>query len=187
MKNKGLRSKGLSRYAVTFIDNHDTFHRSDNQSGEFIGYNTDLSAKKSTIVLANAYLLMMPGVPCVFWPHWYTCKQEINQLIAIRKQVGIHSESEVQDETAATNSYSATIIGHRGRAILRMGSARDTSLPAGFTLTYQGENFDIYTSTSTAVDEIVAPKAAPSKIIENGRVIIIRDGERYDVTGTRLR
>ncbi len=187
LKNKGLRSKGLSRYAVTFIDNHDTFHRSDNQSGEFIAYNTDLTQKKDIIVLANAYLLMMPGVPCVFWPHWYTCKQEINQLIAIRKQVGIHSESEVQDETAATNSYSATIIGHRGRAILRMGSARDTSLPAGFTLTYHGENFDIYTSTSTAVDEIVAPKAAPSKIMENGRVIIIRDGERYDVTGARLR
>ena len=186
LKNKGLRSKGLSRYAVTFIDNHDTFHRSDNQTGEFLGYNTDLNGKKSTIILANAYLLMMPGVPCVFWPHWYTCKQEINQLIAIRKQVGIHSESQVTDEVAASNSYTATIQGHRGRAILRMGSARDTSAPAGFTLTYQGNNFDIYTSTSTAVDEIVAPKVAPCKIIDNGTLYILRDGARYTVDGRRV-
>ena len=186
LKNKGLRSLGLSRYAVTFIDNHDTFHRSDNQSGEFIGYNTDLNAKKNIIVQANAYLLMMPGVPCVFWPHWYTCKREINQLIAIRKQVGIHSESEVTDEVAASNSYTATITGHRGRAILRMGSARDKSLPAGFTLTYSGDGFEIYTSTSTAVDEVVAPKVAPCKIVDNGVMYILRDGERYTIDGRRV-
>ena len=182
LKNPGLRSLGLTKFAVTFIDNHDTFHRSDNQSGEFIGYNTNLSGKKRQIIEANAYLLMMPGVPCVFWPHWYTFREDINRLIAIRKQVGIHSESKVTDETAGSNYYSATISGHRGKAILRMGSSRDTSLPAGYTHTLQGDNFDIYTTTETAV-ETVTTMPSPIKIIENGTLYILRDGERYTVDG----
>ena len=182
LKNQGLRSVGLSKNAVTFIDNHDTFHRSDNQSGEFLGYNTDISNKKDQILEANAYLLMMPGVPCVFWPHWYTFKSDINKLISIRKQVGIHSESVVSDETAASNNYSATITGHKGKAILRMGSARDKSVPAGYGHVYKGANFDIYTTTSTALDDVTT-MPSPTKIIENGTLYILRDGQRYTIDG----
>ena len=180
LRNPSLRSKGQSKYAVTFIDNHDTFGRSNGQA--FLGDNADLSKKKRQIVEANAYLLMMPGVPCVFWPHWYTYRDEINQLIAIRKQVGIHSESEVTDETAATNKYSATITGHHGKAILRMGSARDKSVPQGYGLEYEGDNFDIYTSLDTPVDEVKV-STPPTKIIENGQIYIMKNGERYTVDG----
>ncbi|MBR0309584.1 MAG: hypothetical protein IJQ97_01745 [Paludibacteraceae bacterium] len=182
LRNPGLRSLGLSKFAVTFIDNHDTFHRSDNQSGEFLGYNTDLSAKRDKIIEANAYLLMMPGVPCVFWPHWYVCRDEINQLIAIRKQAGIHSESNVSDETAGANYYYATITGHRGRVILRMGSKRDTDTPAGYTRAYAGANFDIYTIQGTDVDNISIVNR-PLKVMENGQIYILRNGVRYTIDG----
>lgn len=186
LRNPGLRSAKLSKYAVTFIDNHDTFERSDNQSGEFLGYNVTLSNKKRQIIEANAYLLMMPGVPCVFWPHWYTFREDINRLIAIRKQVGIHSESEVKNETAGTNKYEATIVGHRGRAILRMGSARSTDTPEGFTLTLQGDNFDIYTSESTPVDNVTIQTTA-TKLIDDGVLYILRDGKRYSIDGRLLK
>lgn len=185
LKNKGLRSLGLSRYAVTFIDNHDTFHRSDNQSDEFIGYNTDLSSKKSAILQANAYILMMPGVPCVFWPHWYTYKDDINALIALRKRVGIHSESEVTYEASAVNTYTATIHGHRGTAILRIGSARDTSTPDGYEKAITGSNFDIYVNTATPVEQVYST-SAPQKVFENGQLLILRDGERYTIDGLKL-
>ncbi len=182
LKNPGMRALGLTRNAVTFIDNHDTFHRSDNQSGEFLGYNTNLNGKKPQILEANAYLLMMPGVPCVFWPHWYTFKSDINKLIAIRKRMGIHSESEVTDEVAATNKYSATITGHHGKVILRMGSARDMSEPAGYEHAYTGDNFDIYTAYGTGV-EAVQVQSPATKVMENGTLYIVRDGERYTVDG----
>ncbi len=181
LKNPSLRGKGLSKYAVTFIDNHDTFRRSNGQ--EFLGDNTDISQKKRQIVEANAYLLMMPGVPCVFWPHWYTYRDEINQLIAIRKQVGIHSESKVSDETAVSSKYSAVITGHRGRVFLRMGSKRsDVNVPDGFSLALAGDNFDIYISEITPVDNITMQPAA-TKIIDNGTMFIIKDGVRYTVDG----
>lgn len=183
LKNPSLRGKGQSKYAVTFIDNHDTFHRSDNQGGEFIGYNTDLSAKKQQIIEANAYLLMMPGVPCVFWPHWYTFPEDINKLIAIRKQVGIHSESVVSDEIGVTSKYAAIITGHRGRVFLRMGSKRtEVEVPEGFTLAYEGDKFEIYTSDATPVDN-VSVKPAADKVIDNGTMFILRDGNRYTVDG----
>lgn len=182
LKNPGLRSAGLTKNAVTFIDNHDTFHRSDNQGGEFLGYNTNLSNNKRQIVEANAYLLMMPGVPCVFWPHWYTFRTEINRLIALRKHVGIHSESVVSDETATTNSYSATITGHKGTAILRMGSARDMTVPQGYVRAYKGDNFDIYTTNGTGVDDVTV-EPATTKVLENGKLYIIKKNIRYTIDG----
>lgn len=186
LKNQGLRSQGLSRFAVTFIDNHDTFHRSDNQKGEFIAYNTNLADKRKEILAANAYLLMLPGVPCVFWPHWYTFKSDIKRLIAIRKAVGIHSESAVADETAAANSYSATVTGHNGKAILRMGSARDTSVPSGYYHSYKGELFDIYTTVFvTALEQVESEPATTRKVMRDGIIYIERDGQRYNLFGEK--
>ncbi len=187
LKNQGLRSLGLSRFAVTFIDNHDTFHRSDNQSGEFLGYNTDITKKRTEILAANSYLLMMPGVPCIFWPHWYSYKQDIENLIAIRKDIGIHSESEVTDEYAATNSYSATITGHNGKAILRMGSARSTDIPDGYLHVYHDVLFDIYSTIPTALENVETNQPAPDKYIENGIMYIERNGVRYNMLGNRVK
>ena len=188
LKNQGLRSVGLSRFAVTFIDNHDTFHRSDNQQYEFIAYNTNLMDKAASILAANAYLLMMPGVPCVFWPHWYTFRSEINYFIDIRKAVGIHSESEVTDETASANSYSATITGHKGKVILRMGSNRDKTLPQGYYKVYAGVDADIYATIElTELEEIKAQNNRPVKIIENGVLYIERNGHRYTGDGIMVK
>ncbi len=188
LKNQGLRSQGLSRFAVTFIDNHDTFHRSDNQGAEFLGYNTNLANKKKEILAANAYILMLPGVPCVFWPHWYTFKSDIKALIHIRKAVGIHSESQVSDETASTNSYSATITGHHGKAILRMGSARDTNVPSGYNLSYHGDLFDIYTTVViTSLEQNELRITAPRKIMRDGVIYIERNGQLYNLQGTLVK
>ncbi len=188
LKNQGLRSLGLSRFAVTFVDNHDTFHRSDGKTYEFLAYNTNIENKRKEIVTANAYILMMPGVPCVFWPHWYVFKKDIKQLINIRKAVGIHSESEVQNETATTNSYSATIVGHKGKAILRMGTARDKTVPSGYYHSYAAGLFDIYTTVFVSAEEqIEADIQKPTKVMENGIMYIEKDGKRYTIQGTLVK
>ena len=188
LKNQGLRSLGLSRFAVTFIDNHDTFHRSDNQADEFCGYNTDISQKPSAILQANAYLLSMPGVPCVFWPHWYTYKDQIADMIAVRKLAGIHSESEVISEVAQSNNYEATIVGHHHNLILRMGNNRDKTIPEGYGCVYGGPGFEMYVqgvpSTYQAVDDaIVTPRT--NKIIENGKIYILKNNHKYTITGEK--
>ena len=195
MKNAGLRSIGLQKYAVTFIDNHDTFERSDNQSDEFIGYKKNLVANKPKILQANAYLLMMPGTPCVFFPHWVTFKSEINTLIALRKAAGIHSESQVYDEVGEAKAYSGTVQGHNGSVILRMGSGRDQSVPAGYFRAIQGNDFDIYASNDvvfspvniTANEHVLAEPNNSEKQIINGHLYIRKNGCTYDATGRLIR
>lgn len=183
-----LRGKGLSRYSVTFIDNHDTFERSDNQGGEFIRYNADLNSEevKNKILQANAYILMMPGVPCVFWPHWRKYTSEINRMIAIRKAAGIHSESEVTDEDAAGYKYSATIQGHYGRVYLRLGKNRDTTQPANTYKAMEGSDYTIYVEGGQGVETVSDAKRG-EKFMKNGQ-LYIRHGEKtYDAMGREVR
>ena len=195
MKNAGLRSIGLQKYAVTFIDNHDTFERSDNQSDEYIGYKKNLAANKPKILQANAYLLMLPGTPCVFFPHWVTFKNEINSMIALRKAAGVHNESEVSDESASASAYSATIQGHHGSVILRMGSGRDQSVPAGYFRAIQGNDFDIYASNGVVFSpvNITANGLVPEELnnsekqIIDGHLYIRKNGCTYDATGRLIR
>ena len=188
--SNSLRGKGYSKYAVTFIDNHDTFERSDNQSGEFIGYNINLqdSINKNKILQANAYILMLPGVPCVFWPHWKSYPDEINELIALRKLAGIHSESAVLSETCNSNVYEIKVQGHRGVIILRMGQTRSKEAPEGFYVAIEGggtANYTIFAQNGTGINNVNSDssKSKGEKFVKDGR-LFIRVGEReYDAHG----
>lgn len=196
-KNKNtnsLRGKGLEKFAVTFIDNHDTFNRSDNQGAEFLGYMSDLTnaTKHNRLIQANAYLLMMPGIPCIFWPHWKLYSEEIKPLIALRKQVGIHSESPVTDESSGLFKYQATIQGHRGKVILRLGQNRDTTVPDGYHVALDGGDVSYYTIYLSddwdAVEDVNggAEKVKREKFFRDGK-LFIRVGENvFDVLGNKI-
>ena len=72
------------RYAVTFVENHDTEVRPDGSSNGPLRRDT---------LAANAYMLAMPGTPCVFMKHWQKYPTEIKAMVAARKAAGVHSES----------------------------------------------------------------------------------------------
>ena len=182
-----LRGKGYSKYAVTFVDNHDTFERGnaygDNQ---FAGEGCDMSKPtiKAHILQAYTYILMLPGVPCVFWPHWKTYQSEINQLIAIRKAAGIHSESAVLSETTSLYSYEAKVQGHRGQVVVRLGKNRETTTPDGFTLAADGDHYSVYLEEGTGIDNVGARSHANSeKFIEDGRLYIRLGEQVFDAMG----
>lgn len=196
-KNKksfnGLRALGLEKYSVTFIDNHDTFERSDSQGNEYIGYNSDLSDAtiKNYILQANAYILMMPGVPCVFWPHWWSYKSEINDMIAVRKRVGIHNESEVSNEESGLYMYSATVKGHRGTAIVRLGKNRSTEVPEGYELALEGGDNGYYTlfvkmDAPSALENVEGKQIRGEKFIKDGKLYIRLNDEVYTILGEKI-
>ncbi|KAB1153590.1 chitobiase/beta-hexosaminidase C-terminal domain-containing protein [Flavobacterium luteum] len=100
---------GYADKTVTFVDNHDTFVK-----GSII--------TSDNIMKGYAYIMTHPGVPCVFFPHYYggTYKKEnvtvvytaneiaINKLMAIRRATGINAYSSVVVSNAG-NFYSAII------------------------------------------------------------------------------
>ena len=149
-KAPGLLGLGKGKYAVTFVDSHDTYQRDDN---EFGGKGNSMTAGMKTKVLqANAFILSMPGVPCIFYPHWKAYKDAIAPMVLARKTAGVHSESSVSDEGDASG-YRATVTGKNGTLILELGN-RVSASQAGYTKAAAGTGYAIWIKTTQAV----APK-----------------------------
>ena len=89
------------RYAVTFVENHDTERRS----------NAEQDPLKRDTLAANAYMLAMPGTPCVFLKHWQAYPHQIKAMVAARKAAGITNESSYQTFYQQSWAYAATVDG----------------------------------------------------------------------------
>lgn len=149
------------QYAVTFIDNHDTFERSDNKANEFLGYKKSMTAgNKANVLQANAWLLSMPGVPCVFYPHYYKYKSEIQAMIRARKTAGVTNTSSVTINTCESGKLMATVKGTKGDLILKLGS--DLSTPSGYKSIASGSGYAMFVPSSLTEE---TPKAKPQLTI----------------------
>lgn len=100
------------QWAVTFIENHDTQLRPDGSSNGPLTRDT---------VTFNAYMLALPGTPCVFLPHWADYKQDIKSQILVRQLVDVVNTSNY--EIAAKNmKFFATITtGNKGKLLCYLG------------------------------------------------------------------
>ena len=152
-----IHHHNYNRYAVTFVDNHDTYR----DGNKFTGY----------VAQAYAFILSSPGVPCVFWPHWQGSDREaIEQQIAVRRAAGIHSESPVE-VTERTGYYESMAQGHRGNLVTRIGSSAPTAAPEGYWLAASGTGWSMYLSDN--LSGITAPhvpeSAAPAVYGLDGR------------------
>ena len=147
-----------------------------------------------------AYLLSMPGIPCVFYPHWVKFKDQIKKMINARYKTGVHSESAVSDE-AGNGYYKATITGTNGEIRLLIGpNSGYNTTPSGYTLAVKGENYGVYYKTTSARGdkdknrhpqgiEEVTPTNSPSrgeKVLRDGQLLIKVGEQMYDMMGNRI-
>ncbi|MBK7212207.1 MAG: starch-binding protein [Bacteroidales bacterium] len=126
------------RYAVTFVDNHDTYITGN--ANRFNG----------NVLAAYAYLMGSPGVPCVLLAHWNSNKSEIFQMVAARRAVQLHSECNVVVNQYAGNIYVSTATGLNGSLIVKIGSGA-YSAPSDYTLATSGTDYAIWTKTTNPV------------------------------------
>jgi alpha-amylase len=122
--------------SVTFIDNHDT----GSTQRHWVFGDFDQVRK------GYAYILTHPGVPTVFWDHYFDwgMKQDIKALMAIRRRNGIRSTSSLVIEAAQKDLYAATID---GRVAVKIGSgdwSPERTQRAPWRLTYSGNNFAVW-------------------------------------------
>lgn len=132
-----IHHDNYKRYAVTFVDNHDTYRDGSKFTND------------SYIEAANAYILCHPGTPCVFLPHWQSHKEAIKRLIDIRKSVGIHNQSGVEVWSVTNSYYAAKIYGFNGDLFIKVGYG-DYS-PGGYTsadIVASGEGYCVWTKCS---------------------------------------
>ncbi len=145
--NLGGSDKGLNlatnykRYAVTFIENHDTEYRSASSPQDPI---------KTNIEAANAYLLSMPGTPCIFLKHWISYKESIKQMIYARQLAGITNTSTTTNmsKQEAQNYYVQRTMGTRGALLAAMGSTA-YNIPASYVEVMSGTNYRLALSKTT--------------------------------------
>ena len=114
-------SGSYRQYAVTFVENHDTEYRSATAQQDPI--------RKDTLA-ANAYLLAMPGTPCVFMKHWQAYKQEIANMVAVRKAVGITNMSTPTNIASEKNYYAVQVAGSGKELLCVVGKDAATYTPA---------------------------------------------------------
>lgn len=117
------------RYAVTFVDNHDTYRDEYGSNNKF----------KGDVVAANAWIMALPGTPCVFLPHWQQYKQEIATMIKIRKAVGVTNTSAISLKQKSTAYLVAEVKGTKGNLLAVIGDDANSQVTS-----YIGANYSTY-------------------------------------------
>lgn len=134
----------FKRYSVTFVDNHDTYRDGTCMSNE------------KHVLAANAFILSMPGTPCIFLPHWKTHKGALKRMIRARKLAGITNQSTFESyECNNGGGRSFVVHGSDGDILLLLGNCGeyDTS---GYSSVWNGDvnnwDFQMFVSNSVADD-----------------------------------
>ena len=120
------------RYAVTFVENHDTEYRSASAQQDPL--------KRDTLA-ANAWLLANSGTPCVFLKHWLAYKRDISSMIAVRRAVGVHNESSVIPVSQEAQLYAATSTGKNGSMLVAVGNNAAAFAYDGYTKVLEGYHY----------------------------------------------
>lgn len=135
-----------ARYAVTFVDNHDT-GRSTGEGGAPLYAN---------IEAANAFILTLPGTPCVFLKHWLQNKKAIKKLIAVRKAAGITNESKIMGTGADGGGYWQHVQGTKGRVLLIVGNPTIPEIDLNYQTAITGTNYQVLASPETDLSAVEA-------------------------------
>lgn len=128
-------SGAYKQWAVTFVENHDTEKRSNAAQDPI---------KKDTLA-ANAYLLAMPGTPCVFLTHWIDCKQSIKAMIDVRRAAGIQNTGNYNMLQANNKNYAAfSSAGSKSELLVVVGDTKLYTPEASWIKVLEGHHFAYY-------------------------------------------
>ena len=133
-----MHDANYRRYAVTFVENHDTQYRSKDSQNDPL--------RKDTIA-ANAYMLAMPGTPCIFQPHWNAYKSEIKEMIAARKYAGITNMSNYVNKQSKKTLYVNEVAGTKHKLLVAVGNdAAGYAGETGYTKILSGYHYAYFLS-----------------------------------------
>ena len=133
-----MHDANYRRYAVTFVENHDTQKRSESEQNDPL--------RKDTIA-ANAYMLAMPGTPCIFQPHWNAYKSEIKEMIAARKYAGITNMSNYANKQSKKTLYVNEVTGTKHKLLVAVGNdAAGYTGETGYTKILSGYHYAYFLS-----------------------------------------
>lgn len=120
--NRLIADNYYKQYSVTFCENHDMEYRSASAQQDPIRRDT---------LQANAFMLAMPGTPCVFYKHWTDCKQDIKSMIEARKLAGITNTSNYTTKVSTKSYYGVEVTGRNATLYCIVGNASSVGSSMG--------------------------------------------------------
>lgn len=132
------------QYAVTFVENHDIQVREDKSN------NPD-PIPTAYIPAANAFMIAMPGTPCIFQPHWKAYEHELKSMIEARKLVGITNTSDYTNYASNAQYFANAVNGADGRKLLVVVGIPSMMTPSKteYTRILSGKNYMYYLSNNS--------------------------------------
>ncbi len=113
--------------AVTFLENHDTGYCTKDDGMPQPNQQFDSFANNWEVEQGYAYILTHPGVPCVYWKHYFEWGKDLHDkitaLINARKVAGVHAGSALapQENARRKGVYAARVQGKTGALFVRIG------------------------------------------------------------------
>ena len=135
-----MHDANYRQYAVTFVENHDMQYRSASEP---------LDPLRKDTLAANAYMLAMPGTPCIFQPHWRAYKQELKSMIEARKLAGITNMSNYVNKYSKKTCFANETTGDKAKLIVIVGNNTKEYTPsADYAQILEGYHYRYYLSKS---------------------------------------
>jgi alpha-amylase len=158
--------------AVTFLENHDTGYRTDEDNNPQPHHERDSFQNGWEVEQGYAYILTHPGIPTVYWKHYFDwgsrLQSRIKALINARKVADVHSGSAlyVQQNAKDNNVYAAMVQGRRGQLYVRIGGNDDDWNPemsryANYRDYAHGDGWKVWVHLPGDPPVRQAPKKAP--------------------------
>lgn len=172
LKNTSLMSdEAYRQYSITFVENHDTEKRANNDQDPI---------RRDTLAL-NAWMLSMPGTPCVFLKHWQDWKTDIKNMIEVRRMVGISNLSTYEEFADNTNYCVRKVTGDNGQLAVAVGKYSN-AVGYGFVEILSGYHYRLFVSKSLNTVWI----STPSGVFAEGEKISAKISAITESTDSQL-
>jgi alpha-amylase len=158
--------------AVTFLENHDTGYRTKEDGTPEKDHYYDSFGNNWEVEQAYAYILTHPGIPCVYWKHYFDwgsdLQSKIKALINARKVADVHSgcAMHTQHNARERGVYAAMIEGRKGQLYVRIGGSDYEWQPgysnySGYREYARGAGWKVWISLPNSPDYQKAPLNTP--------------------------
>lgn len=171
----------FKRYSVTFVDNHDSYRDANKFTGD--------------VCEANAWIIALPGTPCVFYQHWKDHKGEIGSMIKLRNAVGITNTSKctLLAGSSSTTYCVAETEGDAGKSLIvivgDITSGEKAVDLTGYTKATNGNKYAYYVKGVSSVLSVDKPSGTYDntvsvivKALGGGTIVYTTDGTEPTAT-----
>jgi len=153
------------KFSCTMLDNHDLGPSPYGQDHWVF--------PQSHLMKGYAYILTHPGIPMIWWPHYFDMglKDKINEIIKIRKNNGLKSTSVLNIVTANNNLYAAIID---DKVALKLGSGSWTPPGSGWVQEVSGDGYVIWDKGAITPNKPTLTIAPPGGTFATGSTVNVK-------------